>query len=417
MKKLIKNTTFAILGLGGRGSVYAHFIRESARNIVAVCDPDERKREKACAYGVSPERFYADENEFFSQGKLADVLVIATLDGLHYRQAIKALDLGYDLLLEKPIALTLEECLGIEKKANALGRTVLVCHVLRYSPFYSRLKELLDEKVCGEIVSVSMVEEIGYYHYAHSYVRGNWRNEEISAPLILAKNCHDLDMICWLIGKDCEYISSFGDLRYFKNEKAPVGATAYCFECPHKTKCPYSAFHIYHNKEYERLAGLAKHGKLGNTFDEIEKSLHDKSNLYARCVYHSDNDVCDHQVATMQFNGGVLAQFQSTAFSETMSRSLVIYCENGKIYGEDSGTIRYQRLGEEEQVIQIKFEDGGYANHSGGDAAIIRYLLDYMEKGVKAKQITDISGSILSHKLGFLAEKSRKDGGKTLRVE
>ncbi len=413
----MKKVSFAILGLGGRGSCYAHFIRHYNREVVAVCDPNEKKRDVALSYGVSPERFYTDEEMFFAQGKLADILVIATLDDLHCRQAMRALELGYDLLLEKPIALSMEDCLAIEAKAKEVGREVLVCHVLRYSPFYGKIKELLDSKVCGEVVSVSLTEEIGYYHYAHSYVRGNWRNESVGAPLILAKNCHDLDMICWLVGADCEYVSSFGGLRFFKKEKAPAGAAAHCCDCPHKETCVYSAFKIYNNADYEKRAGLAKHGALGTTEQEINARLQDKQNLYARCVFHSDNDVCDHQTVSMRFDNGVLAQFQSTAFSETMSRNLIIYCENGKIYGADHDKVYYQRLGEEEQEVQITFDEGGYSNHSGGDAGIIRYLLEYFENGVKSKQITDISRSILSHKLGFLAERSRKNGGFSIEVK
>lgn len=411
-----RKANFAILGLGGRGSVYAHFIRHYGREIVAVCDPDEEKKSLAQSYGVPSKNYYADEETFFSKGKLADVLVISTLDDLHYRQTVRALEIGYDILLEKPIAVSIEQCEGLAKKANELGRKIIVCHVLRYSPFYGKLKELLDEKVCGEIVSVSLTEEIGYYHYAHSYVRGNWRNEQLATPLILAKNCHDLDMICWLIGKDVKSVSSLGGLRYFSEKNAPVGATKYCCDCPHAQTCAFSAFRIYHNKDYEKKAGLAKHGRLGQTERQIDESLKDKNNLYARCVYHCDNDVCDNQIVQMQFENGTVAQFQSTAFSETMSRKIVIYCENGKIYGGDDGDVYYQRLGEEEKRVEIVYDNSGYANHSGGDAGIIRYLLEYLERGVQATAITSIDRSIISHKIGFLAEKSRKNGGQTLPV-
>ena len=195
---------FAIIGLGGRGSTYAHFIKYYGSEIVAVCDPDISKKETAIEYGMPEGGFYTDEDDFFKAGKLADALVIATLDDIHYRQAMKALELGYDILLEKPIAMTLKECEDIRDKAIETGRKVVVCHVLRYSPFYNKMKEILDTGAIGDIVCVEMTENIGYYHYAHSYCRGNWRNTDISTPLILAKNCHDTDMICWLIGHNHE---------------------------------------------------------------------------------------------------------------------------------------------------------------------------------------------------------------------
>ena len=226
---------FAVMGLGGRGSTYAHFIKYYGSELVAVCDPDISKKELAVnEYGMPEDGFFTSEEEFFSKGKIADALVIATLDDIHYRQTMRALDLGYDILLEKPIAMTLRECEDIRDKAKACGRKVVVCHVLRYSPYYTKVKEILDSGVAGDIVCVEMTENIGYYHYAHSYCRGNWRNTDVSTPLILAKNCHDTDMICWLIGKKCLSVNSFGSLKYFKEEYAPEGSTAYCFECPYK---------------------------------------------------------------------------------------------------------------------------------------------------------------------------------------
>ncbi|MBO5879823.1 MAG: Gfo/Idh/MocA family oxidoreductase, partial [Clostridia bacterium] len=247
---------FAVLGFGGRGSTYAHFVKYYGSDVVAVCDPDITKKELAMSYGMPEDAFYTDEDEFFAAGKLADALVIATLDDMHYRQAMKALDVGYDILLEKPIAMTLAECEAIRDKAQKVGAKVVVCHVLRYSPYYMKMKEVLDSGVAGEIVCLELTEKIGYYHYAHSYCRGNWRNTDISAPLILAKNCHDTDMICWLIGKKCLSVSSLGSLKYFKEENAPEGSAKYCFECPHKDTCKYSCFAIYNNEEYEKVAGL-----------------------------------------------------------------------------------------------------------------------------------------------------------------
>lgn len=182
-----------------------------------------------------------------------------------------------------------------------------------------------------------MTENIGYYHYAHSYCRGNWRNTDVSTPLILAKNCHDTDMICWLAGKKCLAVSSFGSLKYFKEEYAPEGSTAYCFDCPHKDSCKYSCFCIYNNEEYEKIAGLAKHGRLGNSEEEINKNLHDTDNLLARCVYRCDNNVADNQIVNMQFEDNVIAQLKTIAFTNDLRRILTVHGTEGMVYFDRNG--------------------------------------------------------------------------------
>ena len=405
---------FAIMGLGGRGSAYAHFARYFGRDVVAVCDSNPAKLDLAMEYGVKRENFYTDEDEFFAKGKLADALVIATLDDLHYGQTMRALEVGYDILLEKPIALTLEECESIRDKAVELGRKVVICHVLRYTPLYTKMKELLDSGAIGDIVCLDVTEDIGYYHYAHSFCRGNWRNTDVGAPLILAKNCHDTDAICWLVGKKCLAVSSFGSLKYFKEEYAPEGSTSHCYTCPHKDSCKYSGFRIYKNDEYERLAALAKHGNLGSTHEEIDKSLHNPDNLLARCVYRCDNNVVDNQIVNMQFEDGISAQLKSIAFTNDMHRVIKIYGTNGIMYNALDGerAVVVENLEREPERHYYGEPEGGYENHGGGDVSITREFIDYIERGVMTKSITDIKDSVMGHKVAFLAEKSKNDGGK-----
>ena len=407
---------FAIIGFGGRGKTYAHFIKYYEREIVAVCDSNRDRLNEAAKYGVIEKNLFIDENEFFSKGKIADALVISTMDKLHYRQTIKALDLGYDILLEKPISVDKQECMEIEKKAKAKGRKVCVCHVLRYAPIYKALKDEADSGKYGEIVSVSMTENIGYYHFAHSYVRGNWRNEEISAPLILAKNCHDLDLICWLIDKKCKSVSSYGSLKYFTEKNAPKGSDAFCVDCRYSKECIYSAFNIYNNKEYEKAAGLAAHGNLGTTEKEITRALSDKTNLLSRCVFRCDNDICDNQIVNMLFDGDVTAQLKSIAFSETIDREFQVYMTKGMLRSVN-GKIEYQILGGNKGVINVEKLIGGYAHHGGGDVMIVKEFIDYIERGIKTKSITDISLSVLSHKIGFAADLSQKSKGKLVEID
>lgn len=405
---------FAIIGLGGRGLTYAHFIKYYGSKLVAVCDTDANKKDIACTeYGVATENFFTNEDEFFKE-KRADALVISTLDTLHHRQTLKALELGYDVLLEKPIAVTLEQCEEIAQRATELNRKVAVCHVLRYSPFYVVVKRLLSEGAIGDVVSLYMSEEIGYYHFAHSYVRGNWRNTRVSTPLILAKNCHDTDMICWLLGKKCLSVSSVGGLKYFTQKNAPEGAAKHCVDCKYKDSCKYSCFYIYNNEEYEKAAGLAKHGRLGSTKAEIDASLSDRNNLYSRCVFYCDNDVCDHQTVNMLFEDQITAQFISIAFSNDMSRHLQIFGTEG-IIKDCGGDIVLEKINGEKKIIKIEYPKGGYEHHSGGDVGIVKQFIDYVEKDVKAENITDIVDSVAGHKVAFLAEKSRLEEGKIYR--
>lgn len=405
---------FAIIGLGGRGLTYAHFIKYYGSEIVAVCDTDASKKSIACTeYGVPQENFFISEEEFFKK-KRADALVVSTLDTLHHRQTLKALELGYDILLEKPIAVTLEQCEEIAKRATELNRKVAVCHVLRYSPFYVAVKKLLNERAIGDVVSLYMSEEIGYYHFAHSYVRGNWRNTSVSTPLILAKNCHDTDMICWLLGKKCLSVSSVGGLKFFTRNNAPEGAAKHCVDCKYKDGCKYSCFYIYNNEEYEKAAGLAKHGRLGSTKTEIDANLSDRSNPYSRCVFYCDNNLCDHQTINMLFENQVTAQFMSIAFSNDMARHLQIFGTDGiiKDYG---GDIVLEKLNGEKKIIKIEYPKGGYEHHSGGDVGIVKQFIDYVENNVKAENITDIADSVAGHRVAFLAEESRLNDGKIYR--
>lgn len=405
---------FAIIGLGGRGLTYAHFIKYYGSEIVSVCDVDERKKIFANEYGVSDENFFTDENEFFKK-KRADALVVSTLDSLHHRQTLKALELGYDILLEKPIAVTFNECEEIAEKAESLKRKVVVCHVLRYSPFYMKVKELLDDGKIGDVVTLFMSEEIGFYHFAHSYVRGKWRNTKIGTPLILAKNCHDIDMICWLLGKNCLSVSSVGGLKYFKPENAPSDAAKLCSECKYRNLCKYSCFYIYNNAQFEKVAGLASHAGLAGGEKEINAALSDKNNPYSRCVFHCDNDICDHQTVNMLFENQITAQFLSVAFTNEITRHLRIYGSEGSLYDEN-GDIVIEKLNGGKQLVKIEYPKGGYGHHAGGDVLIVKQFIDYVEKGIKSKNITDISASVNGHKIAFLAEESRKNEGKNFLI-
>ena len=220
-----KPVTFAICGLGIRGlEAYAAFQKQHPEKmkITAGADPDPDRRAALQAnYGVPAGSCFATGEELLAQPRLADVMIIATQDRQHVAQALAALDKGYHLVLEKPISPLLDECLALQKKAHEANRVVVVCHVLRYTKFYGTLYELLRGGAIGRIESLDAVENVAYWHYAHSYVRGNWRRAEESSPMILAKSCHDMDIIRWLMGVPCESVSSYGSLDWFRAENAP----------------------------------------------------------------------------------------------------------------------------------------------------------------------------------------------------
>ncbi|MFR1785347.1 MAG: Gfo/Idh/MocA family protein [Ruthenibacterium lactatiformans] len=245
-----KPVTFAICGLGIRGlEAYAAFQKQHPEEmkITAGADPDPDRRAALQAnYGVPAGSCFATGEELLAQPRLADVMIIATQDRQHVAQALAALDKGYHLVLEKPISPLLDECLALQKKAHEANRVVVVCHVLRYTKFYGTLYELLRGGAIGRIESLDAVENVAYWHYAHSYVRGNWRRAEESSPMILAKSCHDMDIIRWLMGVPCESVSSYGSLDWFRAENAPDGSADRCLSgCACKEGCPYDAEKVY----------------------------------------------------------------------------------------------------------------------------------------------------------------------------
>ncbi len=253
----MKRITVAIAGLGSRGkdnyAPVAKLLPEKME-ITAIADIVEEKVEEVSReYGVPKERCYSSAEEMLKQEKLADVMFIATQDRQHVGHAIPALEKGYDLLLEKPVSPDLDECRELLKVAGERGRKVVVCHVLRYTPFYTKVKELIDSGVIGDVVTVMGIENVGYWHQAHSFVRGNWRNSEETSPMILQKCCHDMDLLLWLTGKTCESVTSFGGTYLFKEEKAPEGAAKRCLDgCAAKAECPFDAEKIYITNEKNR---------------------------------------------------------------------------------------------------------------------------------------------------------------------
>lgn len=397
--------TYAVVGFGARGRKYSALLKERGAKLVAVCDCDPAVFAVARKdYGLSEDALFTDYESFFSKGKLADLLIVATTDREHTGPAVRGMRLGYDILLEKPIATSWEECDLIERTAEECRRRVIVCHVLRYSPFFRKIKQLIDSGKYGKVVTINHTENVAYWHFAHSFVRGNWRNEAESTFMLLAKCCHDLDILVYLIGSNCRAVSSMGALSWFTHDNPEKGAD-FCFEC-NKTDCAYNAQKFYlANPLWVKLPCLPEE----NRDQFILDWLKDRDNPYARCVYACDNDVVDHQIVNMQFAGGVTAHLTLTAFTNEFYRNIKVCLEKGVIEGDmREKTLHVRAFGEEEEVVELGKEFSG--SHGGGDEGLIHDVCEIME-GRKQFSDTSIGASMQSHKIAFAAERSRRENG------
>ena len=412
----MKPISVVIIGAGNRGEVYAtHMakLREQFQ-VVAVADPDPARCENIRRlFGFSEDACYQDWRDIMAQPKMADLVVIATVDNMHYAPALQAIEKGYDLLLEKPVAQTVQECVDIALEAQKKGVRVLVAHVLRYTPFFGKVKKLLMDGAVGEVMSIAQVEAIGNDHYGHSYVRGNWHNEQESTPILLAKCCHDLDMIQWLLEKPCKRVQSFGSLTHFVKENAPEGAPKRCADggCPVSDTCPYNCLDFYYAKQEhvvlrKKITGGIAKGSIP-TDEEVMQAL--KTTDFGLCVYQANNNVPDHQTVNMEFAGGATATLTMNAFNEG-GRHIRVFGTKGELYGylEGESITLFTFEGRKTKTIPI-LEEGQTitGNHSGGDEGIVRDLYEYLSGTYSGYRSADIMTSVKNHLIGFAAEEGR----------
>ena len=400
---------FVLIGAGQRGMIYAKYAHEKGHKITAVAEKDEIRRNIAgdCFEIPVQNRFETGE-QLLSQPKLADAAIIATMDRDHYSEAIPAMEKGYHLLLEKPISPDPAETVSIEETAVRTGRNVSVCHVLRYSPFFRALKKTITDGKIGRVITIQHNENIGNFHIAHSFVRGNWRRSDLASPLIMQKSCHDMDLLVWLTESRCESIASFGDLTYFKPENAPEGAEQRCSDCPLKDNCRFSAFLCY-------LPVAGNWPATVLTEDQSEEGLREaiRTGPYGQCVYHCDNNVCDHQVSILRFKNGITATFNLSGFTSKMTRTLKIMGEDGEIRASEADNeieiIRFASTGTEQGKKEVIHPEIVSSGHSGGDSGIVDDFLAIME-GRLRESATDIHESVESHMMACAAEEARITG-------
>lgn len=403
--------TVAIIGLGNRGRIYAHNFTALGAKVAAVCEKNPGMlayiRNK---YGIAENMAFTDEKDFFAAGKLADALVVSTQDRDHYRHAVAGLNLGYHLLCEKPVSPHLSECEELERLSREKGLNMVVCHVLRYAPFYDKIKQVIDSGAIGEITNINQTENVGYWHFSHSYVRGNWRREDETGPSILAKCCHDLDLFYYYTCTPCDRVYSVGERRVFLHENRPEGATDRCMDgCPHAKTCPYEVTKLYYRPTLKTIPWLIGHVKVvtakGNpTKKDIIEAL--KTSPYGRCVYACDNDVMENQVVSCKM-GKVNATLTMTAQSARCFRRVHIMGTKGEIFGQDSSAkFKLNIWGELPKTVHVNRGIG----HLGGDKGIVKDFIHLMETGKLTPRISTMDKTIMSHKMAFAAEESRKTG-------
>ncbi len=407
-RELERPVNVILIGAGHRGSIYADYATKSPREmrVVGVAEPNAARRKRiAAAHGIPPERCFTDWKAVFEpgpghEGKWADAVIIATPDRLHTAPCLRALALGYDVLLEKPAAPTEAECRQILAAAQASGRIVGVCHVLRYTPYFRELKALIDGGMVGQVISVQHLEPIEHVHMSHSYVRGNWRKSEDATPIILAKSCHDTDILRWLVDSPAQEVHCYGNLKWFKEANAPAGSTPRCTDgCKVEHECPYSALQIYY-RDRKRLyvfdlpEDQSKWGPL------IMQGLNTTD--YGRCVYRMDNDQPDHLTANILFANGVTAGFSMEAFVSYEGRRTRIMGSMGDIVGDmESFTLTSFKNGKR-RSWSMKTDA-----HGGGDHRMVKDWVQAVGQQNPALLSSPIEVSVESHLIAYAAEKSR----------
>ncbi|WP_246608988.1 Gfo/Idh/MocA family protein [Nonomuraea rhizosphaerae] len=397
--------TLAVVGAGSRGTAYArHAVRSGAARVVAVADPRGSRRDRHPGAAQ-----YESWRELAALSRQADAVIIATQDADHVEPAVRFAELGYDILLEKPMAVSEDDCRAIVAAAERSDAIFAVCHVLRYTPYTRALKALLDSGRIGEIVSIQHLEPVGWWHQAHSYVRGNWRRSDESTFMLLAKSCHDLDWLVHLTGRRVSRVSSFGGLKHFTPANRPAGAADRCLDCAVEPVCPYSAKRIY-----LPLAGRDSWPVNVLTDDVSESGVLDalRTGPYGRCVYACDNDVVDHQVVNMEFDGGATASFTMTAFTPALHRQTRIFGTHGSIEGDGDRLTVTDFLTRETETVETRPTGDGTARggHGGGDEGLVEAFLTAVRTRDRSAVLSSPGESLHSHLVAWAAERSRLKG-------
>lgn len=405
----MKPKSIVVLGAGSRGlgfgrsiKLYSHMAR-----VVGVAEPrEDRRRVFAEEHALPAEVVFTDWREFVARPKMCDAVVITTMDRDHVGPAVACLKLGYDILLEKPMATSLEDCRAIEAAQRASGGKIVgVCHSMRYIKSLRVMRDMVAAGAVGRIMTMDQLEPVGLFHQSHSFVRGNWGNEGRSTFMLLAKSCHDIDYISFVLGKPCLSVMSYGHLSYFTRANAPAVSTERCTDgCPVEPTCPFSAIKRY--VQVDRGDGWAKVICTDHSAEARMEAI--RTGPYGRCVWKCDNDVVDHQVVAMQFADDITVTFTMTAFSrESTGRQIRIHGTKGVIEHTDRELKLYTFATGDCQTTSFGPDRGG---HGGGDERIMRDWLAALHTRDDSQIVANAQESLQTHTIVFAAEKSRREG-------
>ncbi len=403
-----KPLTFAILGAGYRGKLFSRWLTEHSGvgRVVAVADPDEHRRNIVVEmHNIPPEARFDSWEDLLVRPRLADAVINSVMDRQHAASSVAALERGYHIFIEKPMGTTLEECESVDRAQKASGCIVSVSHNLRYDVVFTEVRRLLAEGAIGELTTFDLLEGLDPLHFAHAFVRGNWSNSKRSSPLLLSKSCHDMDIIHAMVRRQCLRVASFGSLTHFRPENAPAGATPFCLDgCPAEPSCLYSARKLY----------LDRGGSYGRVFlynaphlqTLEERAAFLQKSPFGRCVYHSDNDVVDHQVVLFEFEGGLTGTFTFSAFLRPATRWVRLHGTQGFLRADIAGhVIELHRFAEDKRVRYELPRDTSY--YAGGDEETYTNFIHALRKGDPSLVRTTTSESLASHKIVFAAERAR----------
>ena len=409
----MKQVTVIIIGAGSRGRGYASFAEKlpERMKVVGVAEPREWYRNDVVErHNIPAENVFTDWQEAAARERFADAVVVATQDAMHVGPAVAFAQKGYHLLLEKPMAPDADGCKEIVQAAQDAGVIFAVGHVLRYTAYTRALKDVVSQGRIGEVVSVEHLEPVGYWHQAHSFVRGNWGNEQESSNMLLAKSCHDIDWLRHIVGKPCQQVSSFGSLKHFRKEEMPEGAAERCVDCKIEPDCPYSAKQIY--------LGAVEEGRTGWPVDILAPEVTSKSitlalkeGPYGKCVYACNNDVVDHQVVILEYEGGATASFTMTAFNKGGGRKTRIFGTHGEIEGDSSEIKLFDFRTKEWENIDTNASDSSIlGGHGGGDFGLMASFIDAVATGDPSRILSGPGETLETHLTVFAAEEARKEG-------
>jgi predicted dehydrogenase len=405
--------TLAVVGAGNRGNGHGGWAlaHPDRARVVAVAEPRAVRRDRlATAHGIPPTATFASWQELAAAGRLADAVLICTQDAMHVEPAIAFAGLGYHVLLEKPMATTQADCWRIVEAVERADVVFAVCHVLRYTPYTRLVKRLVDEGRLGEVLSVQHLEPVGFWHHAHSYVRGPWRREDTATFMLMAKSCHDLDWLHYIVGRPIRRVASFGGLSHFRPEHRPAGAADRCVDCAVEPTCPYSAVRFY-SRYLDRDADWPLDAVVDRrTRTDLTAAL--RHGPYGRCVYACDNDVVDHQVVAMEFDGGPTGTFTMTAFNAGGHRRTSLFGSRGELHGDGERIRVYDFLTETSETLQARTPGDATAGggHGGGDWGLMDAFVRAVATGDRSHVLSGPRESLAAHLAVFAAERARRTG-------